>query len=370
MLYKRIVVKLGTNLITSGTDDLDEAAMTKLVNQIANLRKKKLDFILVSSGAITAGRQKLGMVKDRRDIPFKQVLASVGQNQMMNAYEKLFGAHGITIAQTLLTKTDLTDRQGYLNARNTLMALLELGVVPIVNENDVVAIDEIEELKFGDNDNLSAMVANLVDADLLLLLSDVAGLYTADPAIDSNAELIHEVKEISADIEKMAGKARSKRATGGMGTKIAAAKLATSCGTSVIIAYGQEADVLAHVVSGKKMGTLFPTTTSKMESRKRWMLSGLSSKGGITIDNGAVVALTQDGKSLLPAGVIEVQGKFKRGDIINIANSNGTRIACGISNYSAADIAQIMGQQSDGILEILGHEYGTEVMHRNNLAVL
>jgi len=370
MLYKRIVVKLGTNMITGDTNSLDEAAMAGLVNQIAALRKKKVNVVLVSSGAITAGRQKLGMEKDRKDIPFKQVLASVGQNHMMNTYEKLFGVHSITIAQTLLTKTDLTDRQGYLNARNTLMALLELGVVPIVNENDVVAIDEIEEFKFGDNDNLSAMVANLVDADLLLLLSDVAGLYTADPAVDSNAELIHEVKEINSDIEKMAGKARSRRATGGMSTKITAAKLATSCGTSVIIAYGHEQDVLAHVVAGKKMGTLFPSNTSKMESRKRWMLGGLSPKGGLTIDNGAVVALTQDGKSLLPAGVIEVQGKFKRGDIINIANSNGTRIACGISNYSAADIAQIMGQQSNSIVEILGHEYGTEVIHRNNLAVL
>jgi glutamate 5-kinase len=370
MLYKRIVVKLGTNLVTRGTDNLDETAIANLVNQIAALRKKKVDVILVSSGAITAGRQKLNIEKDRKDIPFKQVLASVGQNHMMNTYDRLFSEHGITIAQTLLTKTDLLDRQGYLNARNTLMALLELGVVPIVNENDVVAIDEIEEFKFGDNDNLSAMVVNLVDADLLLLLSDVAGLYTTDPTTDSTAKLIHEVKEINADVEKMAGKARSKRATGGMVTKIEAAKLATSCGTSVIIAFGHEPDVIVHVVSGKKIGTLFPATSSKMESRKRWMLSGLSSKGGLTIDNGAVVALTQESKSLLPTGVVAIQGKFKRGDIVNIANSNGTRIACGISNYSAADIAQIKGQNSSEILDVLGHEYGTEIIHRNNLAVL
>jgi glutamate 5-kinase len=370
MLYKRIVVKLGTNLITRGTNSLDEVTIADMVNQIVALRKKKVDVILVSSGAITAGRHKLDMEKDRKDIPFRQVLASVGQNHMMNMYDKLFSQHEITIAQTLLTKTDLLDRQGYLNARNTLMALLDLGVVPIVNENDVVAIDEIEELKFGDNDNLSAMVVNLVDADLLLLLSDVAGLFTADPATNPTAELIHEVKEINTDIEKMAGKARNKRATGGMGTKIEAAKLATSSGTSVIIAFGKEPDVLIHVVSGKKIGTLFPATSSKMESRKRWMLSGLSSKGGLTIDNGAVVALTQDSKSLLPAGVVRVDGRFKRGEIVNIVNSNGTRIACGISNYSAADIAQIKGQNSSGILDILGHEYGTEIIHRNNLAVL
>lgn len=370
MLYKRVVVKFGTNLITGGTNRLDEAVIADLVNQIAVLYKKKVELILVSSGAITAGRNKLGMEKNRRDIPFKQVLASVGQSQMMNVYDRLFAAHGITIAQTLLTKTDLSDRQGYLNTRNTLMALLELGVVPIVNENDVVSIDEIAEFKFGDNDNLSAMVANLVDADLLLLLSDVAGLYTADPEVDLCAELVHEVKEIDADIEKMAGKTRSRRATGGMGTKIEAAKLATSCGTSVIIAYGRESDVLTHVVAGKKLGTLFPACTSKMESRKRWLLSGLSSKGGLTIDNGAVVALTQDGKSLLPAGVLQIEGRFKRGDIVNIVNSNGTRIACGISNYSAADLVQIKGQQSGAIMDILGHEYGTEVVHRNNLVVL
>ncbi len=370
MYYKRIIVKLGTNLITGGTDRLDIDAMTDLVNQIATLRKKKIEVILVSSGAITAGRQKLSMDRERRDIPFRQVLAAVGQNHMMHTYETLFAEHGITIAQTLLTKTDLSDRQGYLNARNTLMALIDLGVLPIVNENDVVAIDEIAELKFGDNDNLSAMVANLVDADLLLLLSDVAGLYTADPAVDPEAKLIGEVKAITPEIEKMAGKARNRRATGGMGTKIEAAKMATSCGTSVIIAYGHEPDVLERVISGKKIGTLFNATSSKMESRKRWMLSGLSLKGGVTIDNGAVVALTQQTKSLLPAGVVEVSGKFKRGDIVNILNANGTRVACGISNYSAQDIAKIKGQNSEAITDILGYEYGTVVVHRNNLAVI
>lgn len=370
MYYKRVIVKLGTNLITGGTDTLDIDTMSDLINQIASLRKKKIEVILVSSGAITAGRQKLKLDKERKDIPFKQVLAAVGQNHMMHTYETLFAPHEITIAQTLLTKTDLSDRQGYLNARNTLMALIDMGVLPIVNENDVVAIDEIAAQKFGDNDNLSAMVANLVDADLLLLLSDVAGLYTADPALHPDAELIGEVKSITPEIEKMAGKARNKRATGGMATKIEAAKKATTCGTSVIIAYGHEPDVLERVISGKKMGTLFMATSSKMESRKRWMLSGLSLKGGITIDNGAVVALTQQNKSLLAAGVVEIKGKFKRGDIINVLNANGTRVACGITNYSAQDVSKIMGKKSDAILEILGYEYGSEVIHRNNLAVV
>ncbi|MBT3363535.1 MAG: glutamate 5-kinase [Chloroflexi bacterium] len=370
MHYRRVVVKLGTNLITGGTDTLNVEAMTNLVNQIANLRRKKIELVLVSSGAITAGREKLGKVKERKDIPYKQVLAAIGQNHMMNTYESLFKAHEMTIAQTLLTKTDLSDRQGYLNARNTLMALLELGVVPIVNENDVVAIDEIDELKFGDNDNLSAMVSNLVDADLLIILSDVAGLYTADPEMNPSAELLHSVDKITPEIEKMAGKTRNKRATGGMGTKIEAAKKATASGTTVIIAYGQETDVLEKAMNGKKIGTLFSTNTSKLESRKRWLLSGLSSKGRLIIDNGAVVALTQQNTSLLPPGIMEVQGNFKRGDIITIANSNGSKVACGIANYSSQDTNKIKGQNSDSIMEALGHEYGDEIIHRNNLAML
>jgi glutamate 5-kinase len=319
---------------------------------------------------MAAGRQKLRQVPERKGTPFKQVLASVGQGHLMYTYEELFSQHSITIAQALLTKGDLTDRSGYLNARNTLLALIELGVICIVNENDIVAIDEIQELKFGDNDNLSAMVANLVDADLLVLLTDIGGLYTADPRYTPEAELIHRVDKIDAEIERLAAGTTSQQGTGGMITKVEAAKLATSSGTSVIIADGRESDVLIRICSGENIGTLFPPRQSKMESKKRWMLSGLASKGMIVVDRGAVLALAEQNKSLLPAGVVEARGDFQRGDIVDILNEEGDRIGCGISNYSFADIAIIKGEHSDRISSLLGHEYGDEVVHRNNMVIV
>lgn len=369
MHYKRIVVKLGTNLITAGTDKLSHEVIADLVTQIAQLRSKKLDVILVSSGAIAAGRQKLALERNRKDIPFKQVLASVGQNQLMNTYEHFFAQHRIIIAQTLLTKIDLSDRQGYLNARNTLMALLEVGVVPIVNENDVVAIDEIDEAKFGDNDNLSAMVTNLIDADLLILLSDVDGLCTSDPAIDKNATVIPRIEVINDSIERLAGCTRSKRATGGMVTKLKAAKLATDSGASVIIANGREPEILLRLANGELIGTLFLPARSHMESRKRWMLSGLSSKGRVIIDAGALNALTRQNRSLLPAGIIDIDGRFRRGDIVTIVDQQQQRVGCGISNYSSVDIMKIKGKRSEMIINLLGYEYGSEVVHKNNLVL-
>ena len=366
--YRRLVVKLGTNLLTAGTDRLDLEVMAALVGQIARLHQQGHEVLIVSSGAIAAGRQKLGLDKERRDIPFKQVMAAVGQNALMHSYEQLFGWHGITVAQTLLTKPDLSDRLGYLNARNTLLALLELGVVPIVNENDVVAVDELEGATFGDNDNLSAMVTNLIDADLLVLLGDVAGLYTADPLKDKSAELIPRVEKIDARIERLAG--RSGRGRGGMATKIQAARLATASGATVIIADGREHDILPRLMAGEAMGTLFPAVTSKMESRKRWMLTGLGARGRLVVDDGAVVALKEHNRSLLSAGIREVEGDFERGDTVNIVDPGGQGIACGISNYSSRELAIIMGARSDKIVSLLGYGYGDEVVHRNNLVVL
>ena len=367
--YHRLVVKLGTNLLTAGGDRLDLEVMAILVGQMARLHHQGLEVIIVSSGAIAAGRQKLGLTKERKDIPFRQVMAAVGQNALMHSYEQLFGWHGITVAQTLLTKPDLSDRLGYLNARNTLLALLELGVVPIVNENDVVAVDELEGATFGDNDNLSGMVANLVDADLLVLLGDIAGLFTADPTRDESAQLISRVDRIDALIERLAGGTRG-RGSGGMATKIQAARLATASGATVIIADGRERDVLLRLVAGESIGTLFPPATSKMESRKRWMLTGLATKGRLVVDEGAVVALREQNKSLLPAGIRDVEGDFQRGDAVNIVDGEGNQIACGISNYSSKEIAKIKGARSDKIESLLGYGYGDEVVHRNNLVVL
>ncbi|MBA7597723.1 Glutamate 5-kinase [subsurface metagenome] len=366
--YRRLVVKLGTNLLTAGTDRLDLDVMAALVGQIARLHQQGHEVIIVSSGAIAAGRQKLELDKERRDIPFKQVMAAVGQNALMHSYEQLFGWHGIIVAQTLLTKSDLSDRLGYLNARNTLLALLELGVVPIVNENDVVAVDELEGATFGDNDNLSALVTNLVDADLLVLLGDVAGLYTADPLKDESAELIPRVERIDARIERLAG--GPGRGRGGMATKIQAARLATASGATVIIADGREHDILSRLMAGEAMGTLFPAATSKMESRKRWMLTGLGARGRLVVDEGAVMALKEQNRSLLPAGIKEAEGDFERGDAVNIVDAGGERIACGISNYSSQEIAIIKGARSDRIVSLLGYGYGDEVVHRNNLVVL
>ncbi len=368
--YHRLVVKLGTSLLTGGSDHLNEEIMSGLVAQVAQLHKQGLELIIVSSGAIAAGRHKLGLTKERRGIPFRQVLASVGQSRLMNIYDQLFAQHNITVAQALLTKADLADRAGYLNARNTLLALLELRVVCIVNENDVVAVDEIQEAKFGDNDNLSAMVANLVDADLLLILSDIAGLYTADPYRHPDARLIPQVDRIDEKIESLAAGTSGSLGTGGMATKLEAAKLAMASGVNVIIADGREPDIILRLAAGEKAGTHFLPTASKLESRQRWMLSGLSTKGKLVVDSGAALALKKQKRSLLAAGIIQIEGEFQRGDIVNIYDPQGVRLGCGITNYSSADIAVIKGVHSKKIASMLGYDYGSEVVHRNNLVVI
>jgi len=318
---------------------------------------------------MASGRHKLGLTRQIKGIPFKQVLCSVGQSRLMNVYEQLFSQYNITVAQALLTKADLSDRAGYLNARNTLLALLQLKVVCIVNENDVVAVDELDEAKFGDNDNLSAMVANLVDTDLLLLLTDTAGLYTADPNRDPNARLISQVDRIDSEIERLADKAGS-LGIGGMITKIEAAKLATASGATVVIADGRESDIILRLASGKTAGTRFLPTTSKLESRKRWMLSGLCVQGKLVIDSGAALALRKQNRSLLAAGIRQIEGEFDRGDIVDIYDAEGSHLGCGLVNYSSSEVNLIKGVHSGKIATLLGFDYGPEVVHRNNLAVL
>jgi len=370
LAYHRIVLKFGTSLVTGGGTELNQGVMSALVAQVAQLHQQGLDLVVVSSGAIAAGRNKLGLTRKLKGIPYKQVLASAGQSRLMNIYEQLFEQHQIKVAQALLTKADLSDRAGYLNARNTLLALLELRVVCIVNENDVVAVDEIEEARFGDNDNLSAMVANLIDADLLLILTDTAGLYTADPKRNPGARLIPQVDRIDADIERLAADSAGKLGTGGMITKVEAAKLATASGVTVIIADGRQPDIILKAAAGKAVGTRFLPLTTKLESRKRWMLSGLSTKGKLVVDAGAALALRKQKRSLLAAGITQVEGNFQRGDIVNIYDPEGVRIGCGITNYSSADINIMKGAHSRQIASLLGHDYGSEVVHRNNLVVL
>ncbi|MFH1652219.1 MAG: glutamate 5-kinase [Chloroflexota bacterium] len=367
--YRRIVVKFGTSLLTGGSSHLDLDVMSRLVTQVALLHQKGAEVIVVSSGAIAAGRHKLGLNRNIRGIPYKQVLAAVGQGRLMSTYEQLFAPSKISVAQALLTKTDLSDRAGYLNARNTLMALMELRVIGIVNENDVVAVDEIQEAKFGDNDNLSAMVANLVNADLLMLLTNTRGLYTAEPSHHPDAKLIPEVAKIDASITRLAARTTSQLGTGGMITKIEAAKLATTSGITVVIADGNAEDVILRLAAGESIGTRF-LPRQKIESRKRWMVSGLCTVGKVVIDPGAAQALRTHQRSLLSAGIRQAEGNFDRGDLVDIYDTEGTHLGCGITNYSAHDIAVIKGARSRQITELLGFDYGPEVVHRNNLTVI
>jgi glutamate 5-kinase len=367
--YRRVVAKFGTNLLTAGTDQLDHKLMSQLVAQVVRLLNDGREVLIVTSGAIAAGRERLNEHGHRRDIPFRQVLAAVGQAHLMHTYDKLFTARGRVAGQTLLTRRDLTDRGGYLNARNTLLGLLDLGVVPIINENDAVATEEIAGATIGDNDNLSALVANLIDADLLVLLTDTGGLYSADPRAHKDATLIQRVERITKEIESIAGGSGG-RGTGGMATKLQAARQATGHGADVFIADGHEKDVLVRIAAGEHIGTMLPARTSRMESRKRWMVSGLATKGCIIVDAGAAKALIERHTSLLPAGVREVQGAFKRGDAVSVCHADSAPFACGITNYGAEELAVIGGMRSDRIAATLGYDYGSEVVHRNNLVLL
>ena len=365
-------MKLGTTLLTSGHDHLDLSVMAMLVEQLAVLHTRERELIVVSSGAVAAGRERLRRraAAGIHGTPLKQVLASIGQSHLMNTYEMLFSRHDITIAQALLTRDSMMDRAGYLNARNTLLALCSMGVICIVNENDVIAVDELGERRFGDNDNLSAMVANLVDADLLILLTDTGGLYSADPRMHPEARLIPLVESITPEVEAVAGGSLSGQGVGGMSTKIEAAKLATCSGIDVVIASGREQDVLIRLERGERVGTLFPASSSKLESRKRWMASGLASHGRIIVDKGAVCAIKQGSGSLLPAGVVGVSGVFSRGDIVDVVSEDGVRVASGIVNYDAGDVRKVQGKHSGVIAGLVERVYGDEIVHRSNMVVL
>jgi glutamate 5-kinase len=322
--------------------------------------------VLVTSGAVAAGRERLGVAFDSKDLPAKQALAAVGQTLLMQRWDAIFQGHGVVVAQALLTRQDLSQRQGYLNARTTLLTLLEHRVLPIINENDVVAVDEI---KIGDNDQLSALVANLIDADLLVLLTDTGGLYTADPRIDPTATLIPLVPRLDAGIERLAGNSATRAGTGGMRTKLLAAGTATRAGTSVVIASGDDPTALLRAVRGESIGTLFPASAA-VDGRKRWLATGVAGRGELLVDAGAVRALLTGGKSLLPAGIRQVTGRFARGDALLIRSEAGQAIACGLSNYDAHDLTLIAGRRSDEIAALLGYTFGPEAVHRNNLVVL
>ena len=371
-VHRRLVLKVGTNLLTAGTERLDRGVMAGIADQVAEARDRGCEVIIVTSGAIAAGRDLLSGVAPRlpHHLARRQVLAAVGQSRLFAIWDQLFAERGITSAQALLARADLADRQGYLNARNTLLALLDLGVVPVVNENDVVSIEEIQDAVIGDNDNLSAQVANLVDADLLLILTDTAGLFTADPAHVGDAQLIERVEQIDEVVEQAAAGRPGQRGRGGMATKVEAARLATRSGTDVVVADGRLEQLVRRAVDGESVGTHFVAAGDRLESRRRYLLSSIRERGRITADDGAVRALVQQGRSLLPAGVVSAEGGFERGHVVRIQSSAGAHIASGTTNYGASDVERIRGLHSDRIDEVLGYDYGDEVVHRNNLVLV
>lgn len=365
--WQRIVVKVGTSTLTAGGNRLSPPRMVDLVRQIKRLREHGADVVLVSSGAQQAGRERLGNPPGQKTIPFKQMLAAVGQGRLMHLWEQYFELYDLIVAQVLLTREDIEDRHRYLNIRDTFESLLQRGIVPIVNENDAVATDEI---KVGENDTLAAMVANVVEADLLILLTDTDGLYTADPARDPSAQLIAQVDQIDEQIYALAQGSHSGLGTGGMYTKIVAADIAIRCGTSVAIANGGRENVLEGIWSRTVPATWFPARITPSEGRKRWMLAQAITAGAVVVDEGAALAITQKGRSLLPVGITEVRGEFGRGAIVAVLRKDGREIARGLANYSAAELRRLLGQQSSDIAEILGYDYGPEFIHRNKMVLL
>ncbi|MBT1444704.1 glutamate 5-kinase [Shewanella sp. JM162201] len=365
--YRRVVVKLGTSVLTSGSKSLDKAHMVELARQMAGLMKSGVEVVLVTSGAIAAGREHLGYPVLPDTMAHKQLLAAVGQSQLILAWSQLFSIYGLQVGQLLLTRADLHDRERYLNARDTLNALLSQGIIPIINENDAVATAEI---KVGDNDNLSARAALLCDADLLMLLTDQKGLFNADPRKDPNATLISEVEHIDDSLRLIAGGSASGLGTGGMSTKLEAADIARRAGIEVVIASGHHPEVIRKVAAKEAVGTRFLAIESPLESRKQWILAGPKARGRLHLDAGAVKAVTASGRSLLSKGVVKVDGDFGRGDTIELICPQGRVIARGIARYPASAMAAIAGKHSDDIETVLGYDYGDALVHRNDMVVL
>ncbi len=374
---RRAVFKLGTNIVTRDSGELDIETITGLVRQLAQAHCSSMEVVIVSSGAVGAGMDTLIARSPksrarlrRRNVTARQAAAAIGQVDVIALYKSEFGRYGIDVAQTLLSRSVLNQRDGYLNVRGTMEMLLEAGIVPIVNENDVVAVEEIVGVTYGDNDRLSAMLANVLDADLLVLLGEMDGLHTADPHEDLDAALIHDVYEITDEIRGFAGGPSDDRGSGGMRSKLAAAEVATLSGVDMVIADGHVENIVARLLAGEKIGTRFHSLVPPTESRKRWLLTGgTEATGAVTIDDGAVLALTERGVSLLPVGVTSVEGDFDRGDIIGVKSLSGKDVAWGLSNYSAAETRLVMGKRSDEMPDILENYFGREIVHRNNMAI-
>ncbi|MCA9470748.1 MAG: glutamate 5-kinase [Nitrospirales bacterium] len=364
---KRLVIKIGSSLVASRDGGLRTSHIMSITKVLAKLQADNRQIVIVSSGAIVAGIQHLQLKNYPRSIPMKQAAAAVGQSRLIRAYEKSFEKTGDKVAQILLTHEDLADRKRFLNARHTLTSLLRHRVIPIINENDSVSVDEI---RFGDNDNLAGQVAHVVDADLLVIFSDVDGLFTADPRQDSSATLIPTVTKFTKSLEQSAGKSRSEESRGGMITKIQAAKHVARFGVSTLLLNGETPEILHEVLQGAPGGTLFFPHQSPLTSRKQWIAYTLRPKGQLLLDQGAVDALRQHGKSLLPSGILEVKGQFNAGDAILCLDKQGEEFAKGLVNYSAQNLQQIKGHNTQDIQKLFGSREYEEVIHRDNLVIL
>lgn len=365
---KRIVIKVGTSTITYADGKRNFSQIDRLAREISDLQNQGKEMILVTSGAVAVGVDRMGLPGKPKTIPGKQAAAAVGQGVLMHTYEKFFADYGQIVAQVLITKTEAIDRHRYTNTRNTFMELMRQRVIPIVNENDVVALDE---LKIGDNDNMSALVAGIVDADLVIILSDVDGLYTANPQTHPDAVIVPEVAEITPEIEASAGGVGSARGTGGMATKIQAAKAATSSGIHLVIASGTEKNAITRVLQGEEMGTLFVSRENRLQFRKRWLAFGAKIAGSIVVDDGCAKAIRKAGGcSILPAGVFAVQGEFLPGSTVSVIDKDAHELARGLVHYSSAELEQIKGCNSGEIANILGHKNFDEVIHRDDLVIL
>ncbi|MBI4228556.1 MAG: glutamate 5-kinase [Deltaproteobacteria bacterium] len=364
---KRVVVKIGSSVLTNEHGELLVDVFDEIARAISGIKSKGLDTIVVSSGAIASGMKKLKLKERPNEISMKQAIAACGQSALMWYYEQAFSSFGERVAQILLTHDGLSERKRFLNARKTLLTLLKIGIIPVVNENDTVAV---EEIMFGDNDNLAALVTSLVEADLLVLLTNIDGLYTNDPRNHGDAEFISVIHEIDKDIQKMAGKTFGKTTTGGMRTKIEAAKSAAAYGVPTIIANGKRSSTLANIFAGEKIGTLFLPSEQRIRGRKHWIAFTLKPSGDLVIDKGARRAIASLGKSLLPSGIKGVQGKFEVGESVRCIDENGTEVARGLTCYSSDEIRKIVGAKSTSIESILGYKYGDEIIHRDDLVVM
>lgn len=363
---KRVLIKIGSAVLT-GENGLDLEIIQHLVDQMASLARRGYQIVMVTSGAVASGKHRLGITTALKSMPQKQAAAAIGQGRLMRVYSNAFGKHHLYVGQILLTMSDLTDRRRFLNIRNTLSTLMDWGVIAIINENDTVAYDEI---KFGDNDNLAAMIANSIEAHLVINLTSTPGLFDRNPSEFPDAQLIPLVREITKDLEAAASEEGTSAGTGGMKSKVMAAKKVTAFGIPYIIAPGKDRDVLLDIFEGKELGTLFLPMREHLSSRKYWIAFTLRSRGVLHLDAGARTAILEEGKSLLPSGIVSVEGDFAVGDPVTCVDREGTPLAKGLVNYSAPDIRKIMGLKTSRIEQVLGHKDYDEIIHRDNLAVI